>query len=94
MDNFVTLWPIVIGLAFIQNTSFSLVSRARNRNHMGYHAVTSVLSNSIWFATFHILVISNMDWWLFIPYCTGTVLGSLFGAKLSIRIEKLIGAST
>lgn len=86
------LYITLAGLAFIQNTSFSLVSRARNRNHMGYHAVASVLSNGIWFLTFRILVIEDMSFMLFIPYCVGTVLGSLFGAKVSMWVEKKIGA--
>ena len=80
--------------AFMQTTSFSLVSRARNRDHMGYHAFASVLSNGLWFATMGILVTSGMHWTLAIPYIIGTVLGSLFGAKLSIRIDKWLGAST
>jgi uncharacterized membrane protein YfcA len=84
----------IIALAFLQNTSFSVVSRARNRNNMAYHAIASVASNGIWFATFHLLVIENMSWYLWIPYCTGTVLGSLFGAKLSMRIEGWLGATT
>ena len=87
-------WLILIGLAFIQNVSFSLVSRARNRDHMGYHAAASVFSNGIWFATFHLLVTADMTWVLFIPYLIGTVAGSLFGAKVSIRIEKFLGAKT
>ena len=87
-------WLLLIALAFIQNVSFSLVSRARNRDHVGYHAAASVFSNGVWFATFHLLVTSAMTWVLFIPYLIGTVAGSLFGAKVSMRIEKFLGAST
>ena len=80
--------------AFVQTTSFSLVSRARNRNHVGYHAVASVLSNGIWFATMGILITEGMTWITAIPYITGTVLGSIFGAGLAQRIEKWLGAKT
>lgn len=85
-------YALVAGAAFAQNTSFSMVSRARNRDHMGYHMAASVLSNGLWFATMGILVTHDMDWRLAIPYIAGTVLGSLFGAKVSIAIERLIGA--
>lgn len=80
-------------LAFVQTTSFSLVSRARNRDHMGYHAVASVASNLVWFATFRQLALVHEFGWEAAPwYIVGTVLGSLFGAKASMFIEKLIGA--
>jgi len=59
---------------------------------MLYHAGASVLSNGIWFACMGILVVADMNFTLFIPYLIGTVLGSLFGAKLSIKIESLLGA--
>lgn len=85
---------IIIALAYIQNISFSMVSRARNRNNMWYHATCSVMSNGIWFATFHMLVTADMDWKMAIPYIFGTVLGSMTGSKLSIKIEKVIGATT
>lgn len=87
-------WLILIVLAFLQNASFSMVSRARNRDNMLYHAGASVLSNGIWFACMGILVIADMSFTLFIPYLIGTVLGSLFGAKASMKIEKLLGAET
>ena len=84
----------ILLLAFIQNVSFTMVSRSRNRNNMTYHAVCSVFSNGIWFATMHHLVASELTWMLAVPYIAGTVAGSLFGAKLSIIIEKIIGAET
>ena len=86
---------ILLILAFVQTTSFSLVSRARNRDHMGYHAVASVMSNLVWFATFHQLaVVHEFGWAIAHWYIAGTVLGSLFGARVAMRIEKLIGAKT
>ncbi len=85
---------LLVCLAYIQNISFSIVSRARNRDNQAYHMIAAVFSNLIWFATFRILVIADMDWVLFIPYGVGTVAGSLTGAKLSMWIEKKIGAKT
>lgn len=82
----------VAGLAFVQNVAFSLNSRARNRDHFGYHAVAATFSNLVWFATFKMLVTEEMGWWLAAPYIVGTVAGSLWGASVSMRIERLIGA--
>lgn len=75
-------------LAFIQNITFSLVSRSRNRDNMNFHIIASILSNTVWFLTFRQLVISEMDWKLFVPYTIGTVIGSVTGAKISMYIEK------
>ena len=85
---------IILFLAFIQNVSFTMVSRSRNRSSMTYHAICSVFSNGIWFLTMRELVLADLTWWLFVPYVVGTVMGSLFGAKVSMKIEKAIGAET
>jgi uncharacterized membrane protein YfcA len=84
----------ILFLAYIQNISFSIVSRSRNRSNMTYHAVASVFSNLIWFLTMRELVIADLNWLLIGPYVVGTVAGSITGAKVSMRIEKLIGATT
>lgn len=85
---------IILALAFAQNVAFTMVSRSRNRDNMSYHAICSVFSNGIWFLTMHQLVVAELSLWLFIPYVTGTVAGSLFGAKVSMKIEAIIGAKT
>jgi len=85
---------IILFLAFIQNVSFSMVSRSRNRDNMTYHAICSVFSNGLWFLTMHQLVVADLSYWLLIPYIIGTVSGSIFGAKVSMKIEKMIGAKT
>lgn len=84
---------VILGLSFIQNVSFTMTSRARNRDNHRYHAFCSVFSNGLWFATMGVLVISEFDWYLAVPYIIGTVSGSLFGAKTSMVIERAIGAS-
>jgi len=40
------------------------------------------------------LVAANMTFTLFIPYTTGTVLGSVVGMKVSMWIEKILGATS
>jgi uncharacterized membrane protein YfcA len=84
----------LLALAFVQNVSFTMVSRSRNRDNMTYHALCSVASNAVWFLTMRELVLADLTWWLIIPYVVGTVSGSLFGAKVSMRIEHMIGAKT
>lgn len=83
----------ILGLAFVQNISFSVVSRSRNRNNLRYHLIAACFSNTIWFMTFRELVRADMNLILFLPYCIGTVAGSLCGVRVSMWIEKLLGAS-
>ncbi len=76
-------------LAFAANTSYSIISRARNRNSMKYHLVAACYSNAVWFATMKFLIVTqSMTWLLFIPYTIGTVSGSLSGQAISMWIEK------
>ena len=82
----------ILVLAFIQNISFSMVSRARNRSNMTYHTTCSVFSNLIWFLTMRQLVVADLSYWLIAPYIIGTVAGSLTGARVSMYIEQKIGA--
>lgn len=83
----------LIGLAFVQNTSFSMVSRSRNRDSLNYHAIASFFSNTLWFLTMRELVKQDLDVYLFAPYALGTIAGSIFGSKISMKIEKILGAS-
>ena len=84
----------LLALAAIQNISFAIASRSRNRSSLKFHMCASFLSNGIWFITFRHLVKSDMSMSLFPWYCLGTVFGSLFGMRIAMRIEKLIGATT
>lgn len=84
----------ILFLAYFQNVSFTIVSRSRNRSSFRYHMIASVFSNGIWFLTFRQLILSEMSWLLFVPYTLGTVAGSLSGAKVSMLIEKKIGADS
>lgn len=79
-------------LAFAQNVSFSIVSRSRNRSSMKYHLIASVFSNGIWFLTFRSLVLAEMTLYLFPFYTIGTVVGSLYGVTLSMKIESWLKA--
>lgn len=84
----------ILVLALVQNISFTMVSRARNRDNMAYHAGCSIVSNSVWFVTMHYLIATDLDWVMAIPYICGTMVGSLAGAKISIYIERVISAKS
>ena len=84
----------ILLLAFIQNISFSIVSRSRNRDNKKYHIIASLFSNSIWFLTFRELILGDMNYILFIPYVIGTVIGSTFGMSISMKIEAWLGAES
>ena len=83
----------ILVLAFVQNISFSIVSRSRNRNNIRYHLIAATFSNTIWFLTFRELVKADMNFVLFLPYVLGTIGGSCCGVKISMWIERLLGAS-
>lgn len=42
---------LLAGMAFIQNATFTWVSRSRNSGDVKYHAWASVCSNGVWFVT-------------------------------------------
>jgi len=84
---------IILFLAFIQNVSFSIVSRSRNRDNIKYHILAASASNTIWFLTFRQLILADMNYMLLLPYMLGTVAGSVFGVKISMKIEKWLGAT-
>lgn len=84
----------ILLLAFVQNISFSIVSRSRNRDNLKYHIYAAIFSNSIWFLTFRELVTSDMNLILFIPYVVGTVIGSVYGMSISMKIERWLNATS
>ena len=89
----ITTMVKILVLAFIQNISFTLVSRSRNRDNKNFHIVASLFSNAIWFLTFKELITEDMDWYLLFPYIVGTVTGSVYGMKVSMKIEQWLGAT-
>lgn len=83
----------ILLLAFIQNISFTIVSRSRNRDNKKFHVIAAIFSNGIWFLTFRELILGDMNYLLFIPYVIGTVIGSTWGMTISMKLEKILGAS-
>lgn len=80
---------VMMVLAYVQNISFTIVSRSRNRDSKTYHFIAAIASNAVWFMTMKYLVVTaSMSWALFVPYTIGTVLGSVTGQAISMAIEK------
>jgi len=92
----VTLWPLafILVLAFAQSIAFTMTSRSKNRDHMLYNGFCAVFSNGIWLLMMRELFTAELSFDLFAPYIIGTACGSMFGAKVSMKIEKLLGAKT
>jgi len=90
-----SVWTLakILGLTFVKNISFTIVSRSRNRGNKRYHMIAALFSNSIWFLTFRELIQGDMNLILFIPYVIGTIAGSTYGMTISMRIEKWLGAT-
>lgn len=75
----------MFALVVLQNASFTLVSRARNSNSLGYNAVASVLSNGIWLLVIS-KVVQNFDSpEMMIAYLLGSVVGSVAMHYLSMK---------
>lgn len=93
MNELIQSGLFLTALAFLQNVSFSMVSRARNRDNQSYHIIAAIGSNTIWFLTFRELILADMPWNLLPFYMAGTVSGSVWGAKFSMWIERKLGAT-
>ena len=88
-------WIAWAGMLVAQNAAFTLVSRARNSKSLLYHALASLPSNGVWFASQFILfnemieVIKNADWTkavvLGLWYTTFTMLGSIGMHWIALR---------
>lgn len=80
-------------LLVIQTAAFTWVSRARNSESISYHAIASVFSNGIWFAT-NIILIGMVTYagrttaqlvGLGIIYVIATVTGAVLMHYVSLR---------
>jgi len=61
---------------------------------MLYNGFCAVFSNGIWLLMMRELFTAELSYALFAPYIIGTACGSMFGAKISMKIEKFLGAKT
>ncbi len=77
---------------FINNITHTLSSRAGNRNHAPYHAITCVLHGVVTFGT-GTFVVLNAHFLDLVPVAAfGSALGQLFAQKWSMKAEKLLAS--
>ncbi len=85
-------------VGFIQNLSFTLVSRSRNSGDPKYHRRAAYVSNGIWFIAQVLLVnivweaIDTGEWWFiaaaWVVYTVSTSEGSVCMMKYLLKNEK------
>lgn len=83
----------ILVLSTVQNIAFTILSRSRNRDNIYYHAVASIVANTLYFLIFRELVLSEMGIDLLLAYILGTTIGSIGGGKFSMWFEQIIGAT-
>ena len=84
---------MIFAFAFGRDLSFTLKSRAGNRDDLLYLAWVSVLSNGIWFLVMNPLTAGDgvtLDKAL--PYIAGGAIGSLIGQFVAMKVEVFRGA--
>lgn len=82
---------LVMGLAYTQNTTYGLQSRSANRNSNAYHAFAALAANFTFFWSLQLLVRNNLPPTLLAPYVFATILGTLHGNTISMKIESALG---
>ncbi len=86
--------PLVMVLAYVQNMSYGLQSRSANRNSNAYHAIAALAANYVFFLNRKLLVTRDVPMALLSAYVFFTILGTLHGNAISMKIESLLGLST
>lgn len=81
----------VAALAFIQGAAFSVASRSRNTQNLGYHFAASLVSHAVWFACLRELIVSGMGTMDAVAYAFGASAGSVAGQRASMAVEKWMG---
>src|SRR3989344_74001 len=79
---------IVVGLGILQNFFYAVNTRASQRGHNWYIAVTGILSGITFSVSAVYLFSKGMPAALFIPYTLSTALGSTMGAFFSMIFER------
>jgi hypothetical protein len=80
-----------MGLAYFQNTTYALQSRAGMRNSNLYHLIAVVTASLAFFWSLQLLWNNKLTLVLLAPYIFATVIATVHGNKLSIKIEKWLG---
>jgi hypothetical protein len=75
----------LFGLVVLQNAAFTLVSRARNSDSLTFHALASMVSNTIWLLVIRQVVLNLSDWKFMIVYVVASVIGSISMHYVSMK---------
>jgi len=92
-DNPVLLVTIA-ALSFLSNFGFSVVRVTRNADNHWIHFGAILFESVISFALLKILIGQQMDWILFIPSATGSMMASLSGSELAKKLMDKVNAGT
>ncbi len=81
----------MFGLVVLQNSAFTLVSRARQTKSLVYHATCAVASNGVWLLVMRQVVLNLDVWYLMVTYLVASVIGSVLMHFISMNyLEKRI----
>lgn len=83
---------LLLAVSAWQAVSFTMVSRARQRNNAQYLAWCSVFSNGVWYLAMQALTMGHIGWDKAAPYVVGNAAGSLVGQNFAMRAEQATGA--
>lgn len=83
---------LIFAISLLQSVAFTVFSRARNRNHIGYQIAASVVSNICYLVTFQALTMSQLVGFTCAAYVAGASAGSFVGASISRWIEQKLDA--
>ena len=87
---------VVMLLSVVQNGAYALKTRLGNRNHVGWAAVAAIVAALSFIVQWSYLLHytaegGSMPLALAVPYTVATVVGSVFGANISMWFEKVWG---
>lgn len=82
----------IFSISLILNILLAMMSRARNRNNITYHAILNFSSTAIWLMFMKKLMSSDNT--ILIISSIGSVIGGIFGQKISMYFEKKILAKS
>ncbi|HUO75739.1 MAG TPA: hypothetical protein VMU12_02400 [Candidatus Paceibacterota bacterium] len=85
--------PLVMVLAYVQNMTYGLQSRSANRNSNAYHAIAALAANFVFFLNRKLLVSKEVPIVLLSAYVFFTIMGTLHGNSISMKIEHMLGLS-
>ena len=78
-------FSLIVILTFLQNASFTLVSRARNSNSITYHLIAALISNFLYLIVINKLIKNLENPLLTFGYLLGSVSGSIIMHYIAMK---------